>query len=680
MRILAIIFSIIIAIFLLIPFLDANAQTLTVPDSPTDLIADDVSPTQVDLQWNEPLDDGGSPIIGYKIEYRIGTGNYVTLVANTGNANTLYSHSNLNTGTTYIYRIWAINSVGTSDDPSAEDVAIPLSSSEPPEDIPPNPPTGLTTTDVSPTQVELSWNKPSSNNGPPVSGYKIEVKIGTGSFSTLVADTGSTGRTYSDTGLTTGTTYTYKVYAINSIGLSNSTSEASATPTSSSAPPVGNEVPKLPRNFKASAASATEISLSWEPPATFDGPSVTGYKIEFKIGTEDFTDLVDNTTLTSYLHSGLTEGTTYTYRISAINSIGTGSTAQSSAKPEHTSIPTNLVATAVSPTQIDLSWSQPSQTFGLNIVGYNIEKKIAIGIYDLILQTSGPATSVSLQNLETDKTYTFRITARFGLGSSGFSDDVSATPTETSGPSTTSPSPPALLTIINVSPTKNVLSWSPPEVDGGEPVTGYKIEVKVDVGSFEVLASNTGSTMSYTHTPLPSGIEFLYKVSAINSVGIGAPNTKSITMSEQEKFPILGPPKGLTLTLASPSQINLVWLPPDDDGGEPITGYKIEYRIGIGSYQTADSNTKSNTTQYEHKGLSSSGAYYYRVSAINSAGESIPTIESQIIIQLDEPEPKAIPDFIDTENDPQYYLDRYYTEEAYKAWFDRTYPDYTIET
>ena len=180
---------------------------------------------------------------------------------------------------------------------------------------------------------------------------------------------------------------------------------------------------------------------------------------------------------------------------------------------------------------------------------------------------------------------------------------------------------------------------------------------------------------------MPSGTEFLYKVSAINSVGTGAPNTKSITISEQEKSPIPGPPKGLTLTLASPSQINLVWLPPDDDGGEPITGYKIEYRIGTGSYQTVNSNTKSNTTQYEHKGLSSSEAYYYRVSAINSAGESIPTIESQIIIQLDEPEPepKVIPDFIDTENDPQYYLDRYYNEEAYKAWFDSTYPDYTIE-
>ncbi len=38
-----------------------------------------------------------------------------------------------------------------------------------------------------------------------------------------------------------------------------------------------------------------------------------------------------------------------------------------------------------------------------------------------------------------------------------------------------------------------------------------------------------------------------------------------------------------------------------------------------------------------------------------------------------------VPNFIIPENGAQYYLDRYYNEPAYKEWFDRNYPDYTIE-
>ena len=40
---------------------------------------------------------------------------------------------------------------------------------------------------------------------------------------------------------------------------------------------------------------------------------------------------------------------------------------------------------------------------------------------------------------------------------------------------------------------------------------------------------------------------------------------------------------------------------------------------------------------------------------------------------------KSILDFVDPNKDPQYYIDRYYNEPNYKEWFDRNYPDYTIE-
>ena len=470
------------------------------------------------------------------------------------------------------------------------------------------------------------------------------------------------------------------------MGLSNSTGEASATPTTSSAPPEGTEAPRTPRSFKAEANSNTEIGLSWREPAEFQGPPVTGYKLELKKPNEtEFSDLVANTGLvSSYQHTGLESGKTYTYRLSALNSIGASNTVQDSAFPVHTQFPTNLVADDVSPTQIDLSWKAPSQTYGGTITGYEIEEKVGLGVYEDIKSTSGQETFVQITGLQTDKTYTFRIKARFSAGSSPFSDDVSATPTATSGPSTFAPDPPPTLTITNDSPTVNTRLWVKPSDDGGEPITGYKIEYKVDAGDWKVLSANTKSTATtYTHSSLPSGKEFFYKVSAINSVGTGLPNAKSITVDQSTPVSKLGRPQGLTLTSPSPSQVNLAWLDPDDDGGNPITGFKIEYKIGAGNYKIISADTKTTLTKYEHTGLTDAGTYYYRVYAINSAGTGDPSNPVSLIIQSDEPDPepqeKKAPSFIDTSKDAQYYIDRYNSEPAYKDWFATNYPDYTFD-
>src|SRR5437899_3954696 len=95
--------------------------------------------------------------------------------------------------------------------------------------LPPQPPTGLTATAVSPSQINLSWTAPANNGGSQITGYKIERSVSGGAFSVLVANTGSTATTYSNTGLATNTSYTYRVSAINGIGTSSPSSTASAT-------------------------------------------------------------------------------------------------------------------------------------------------------------------------------------------------------------------------------------------------------------------------------------------------------------------------------------------------------------------------------------------------------------------------------------------------------------------
>lgn len=98
------------------------AKPLPAPSPPTGLIASTISATQINLSWTAPTSDGGSPIIGYKIERKIDTGSYSVLVPNTGNTLTTYSDMGLSFGTNYTYRVSALNAI-TTGPPSNEATA-----------------------------------------------------------------------------------------------------------------------------------------------------------------------------------------------------------------------------------------------------------------------------------------------------------------------------------------------------------------------------------------------------------------------------------------------------------------------------------------------------------------------------------------------------------------------------
>src|SRR5205807_4582650 len=376
-----------------------------------------------------PQNNGSSAITHYKIEYKTPTADY-SVLATIGNV-TSYNQTGLTTGKSYIYRVSAINSIGTSS-PSSEAIAKPTSTSAPPKNIPPNSPTGLSATSYSGTQINLSWNPPASNGGPPITGYKIEYHMDSGSFTNLISNTGSASTSYTHTGLSTEHVFTYRVFAINSIGVGSPSNEASAVPTKIIT------VPSSPTNLNAYPASETSISLSWVTPQDNGGSAITGYKIEYKSGSGSYLVLIANTasTVTSYLHTGLATDTTYTYRVSAINSIGIGSPSnEASAVPTKTYTPSGVIAVAVSPTQIDLSWNPPSETFGQPIAGYRIDQKLSSNVFNTIVDNTENTTRYSIKNLSTGKTYTFVVITLFTGGiASNPSPEALATPTSTSAP------------------------------------------------------------------------------------------------------------------------------------------------------------------------------------------------------------------------------------------------------
>jgi len=184
----------------------------------------------------------------------------------------------------------------------------------------PGAPTGLTANAISSNQINLVWVTPASNGGATITGYEIDRSLNGGtSWSVLVANTGSSGVTYSDTGLTAATTYTYRVEAINSVGTGAASNTASATTSAS--------VPGAPTGLTANTISYNQINLAWTAPASNGGAAITGYEIDRSLnGGGSWSILVANTlsTAVAYSDNGLTPGTTYTYRVDAINSVGVG--------------------------------------------------------------------------------------------------------------------------------------------------------------------------------------------------------------------------------------------------------------------------------------------------------------------------------------------------------------------
>ena len=122
--------------------------------------------------------------------------------------------------------------------------------------IAPSPPTNLAARTISSSQINLSWTAPTSDGGSTITGYKIERSTDGGTnWSTLVANTGSTSTAYSDSGLSPGTTYTYRVSAITLVLTSSPSNTASAT--TKPLPPAA------PTGVTATATSSSKITISW---------------------------------------------------------------------------------------------------------------------------------------------------------------------------------------------------------------------------------------------------------------------------------------------------------------------------------------------------------------------------------------------------------------------------------
>lgn len=196
----------------------------TIPDTPTGLIAEAVSSSQINLSWN-----ASTGATSYKIEKRVGSGSWNVLEA--AHIGTSYVDTGLIPETEYSYRVSATNSAGTS---SASPAVTETTLEEGAEDNPPATPSNLTATVISANQINLAWD-----SVPGATSYTVQKKVGTGEWWTPT--TSLTSNSFSDVDITPSTEYIYRVVAKNEFGSSSPTGNTIATTPAGAAPKYNRE-------------------------------------------------------------------------------------------------------------------------------------------------------------------------------------------------------------------------------------------------------------------------------------------------------------------------------------------------------------------------------------------------------------------------------------------------------
>jgi fibronectin type 3 domain-containing protein len=269
-------------------------------------------------------------------------------------------------------------------------------------------PTGLAATAGS-DQVTLSWV---ASGG--ASSYYVYRGTTAGGESTTAIAIGVTTASYIDTGLTNGTEYYYKVAAVNGGGASVLSGEASATPEPSA--------PGAPTGLTLTAGNAS-VALTWTAPG-----GATSYNVYrgTTAGGESTTPIATGVTNASYADSGLTNGTTYYYRVAAINGGGASAlSGEASATPQVSAppAPTALAATAGN-AQVTLSWTAISSASS-----YSVYRGTTAGGESTTAIASGITTaSYTDGGLTNGTTYYYEVAAVNAGGTSAMSGEASATP------------------------------------------------------------------------------------------------------------------------------------------------------------------------------------------------------------------------------------------------------------
>lgn len=536
-------------------------------NAPTNLTATAVSSSRIDLVWT----DNATAETGYKIE-RSSDGVTFTQIAILPANYTAYPNQSLPGGTTYQYRVRAFGVAIHSPYSS-----IATATTQPT----PSAPSDLTAVAVSSSKINLTWTDNAGNEA----GFKIERSTDGSTFSQMGV-VGANGTSFSNLNLTGDTLYFYRVRAYDGPNHSPFSNTASATTQPTPAPPS---------NLVAVAVSSSLINLTW----TDNAVGEAGFKLERSTDGVTFTQVASlGKNAQKYNNTGLAASTTYHFRIRAYD--GPNHSAYSNVAFATTSggpaAPSNLTATAVSSSRIDLTWTDNSTNEG----GFKLERSTDGVNFSQIAILVPNTTSYPNTSLNASTSYHFRIRAYEGANHSAFSNVATATTQAT-------PAAPSNLTATAVSSSRINLAWT----DNATNEAGFKLERSTD-GNFTLFSYLSANATSFYATNLNASTTNYFRLRAYDGNNHSAySNTAAATTQASPAAP-----SNLTATPSS-GRITLAWT----DNATNEGGFKLE-RSTDGVNFAQFGILGPNTTTYPNAGLTPGVTYYYRVRAYDGPNHS----------------------------------------------------------
>ena len=543
--------------------------------APVAIDASTLAQTSFSANWN-----AAATATGYKLDVGTDFGftNFVSGFEDLNVNNvTTFSVTGLTTGTTYYFRTRSYNGTGTSSNSNVKTVLT----------VPANP-TSTAATILTETSFTANWTASLS-----ASTYYIDVSTDP-SFGSFVGvySNNNVGNvtTLPVTGLSTGTTYYYRVRANNASGTSGNSGNISVL-TKPAAPVASAATTITTTGFGANWAAATGASTYYLDVSTDPafGSFVTGYN------DKDVGNVV------TYPVTSLTPSTTYYYRVRASNPTGTGG---NSGTITVVGIPTVNAATSVAATGFDANWNPVggATRYYLDVATDGAFTNYVAGYTD---KDVGDVTSHSLAGLTPGTIYYFRVRASNATGtspSSNFKDLITIT------------ADPVATAAGSVLSTSFSANWN--AVAGA---AGYYVSVAVDspltifVTGWENKDVGNATTYSIA-TNIQGSMAYYYQLRAYNAGGVSG-SSNIIDVHTRPSVPVL-----TAATAVSQTGFTINWEP---CGG--ATKYYLDVSIDstfVTFLAGLDNKDVGNVTAYPLSGLTAGTRYYYRLRASSSSGTS----------------------------------------------------------
>jgi len=302
-----------------------------------------------------------------------------------------------------------------------------------------------------------------------------------------------------------------------------------ATPPTPAGGYLGTPAATAPAAPTIGTASAGNISatVTWTAPANTGGSSITGYTVQAFAGTATtpVQTVTAAGTATSATVNGLTNGTSYTFIVSATNAVGTGpaSAPSNAVIPAAVTVPGAPAISAVTAgnAAATVSWAAPANNGGSAISMYTVRAYVGTATTVATTATAlGTATSATVNGLTNGTAYTVDVFATNTAGN-GPASTRSAAVT----PTATVPGAPTLgaVTAGNGSAT---VTWTAPANNGGSAITGYDVRVFAGTTLFKTGPAPASPT-SLLVTGLTNGTTYTFDVAARNATGVGAASARS---------------------------------------------------------------------------------------------------------------------------------------------------------